>query len=84
MELEEKIKAIQAWQENKYLHPLTCGADRCSGVLFPVEEREEIILKCPECKYNQRYIPEFIYEAKKDGFHESMKDISKDLWHIKG
>jgi len=38
MENREKILAVQAWQENEHLHPLTCGNDSKHEVLKPVEE----------------------------------------------
>lgn len=55
-----KILKIEAWQNNPMVHPLTCGHNSKHSKLIPVEENGEVILKCVDCNYFQRYIPKVV------------------------
>ncbi len=55
---EEIIKAIESWQANDWVHPLTCGNNSLHENLIPVVQDGTIVLKCTDCDYVQTYIPE--------------------------
>jgi hypothetical protein len=65
-------EAIEKWQEDNRVHPLTCGT--CNHVnLKPCIEAtgghislssqagSKIVLECPQCDYKQEYVPECVY-----------------------
>jgi hypothetical protein len=67
------LDAIEAWQGNPNIHPLTCG--NCSDVSLEgkaeptsdfvslsSQEGSKVYLKCPECDYTQENIPECVYQ----------------------
>jgi hypothetical protein len=58
MRNEDIVKQIIAWQSNPLLHPLTCGNDSNHEVLVPVIEKKKVILRCLDCEYIQRWIPD--------------------------
>lgn len=61
---EEKIKAITAWQENDEFHPLTCGNDSRHSPLVPAEDEDgNVILRCKDCDYIQKWVPPVVLEA---------------------
>jgi len=47
------IKKIKQHQKNKNFHPLTCGNDSQHKLLYPIEENNEVVLKCKNCDYGQ-------------------------------
>lgn len=56
---EKIIAKLKEWQSNPMFHPLTCGSDSNHGDLVPVEKDGNVILKCPDCDYEQYHIPIF-------------------------
>jgi hypothetical protein len=40
-----------------YVHPLTCGRDSNHTVLFPFWTGERVVLRCPDCEYEQTHVP---------------------------
>jgi hypothetical protein len=72
---DEKIKAIEAWQANEELHPLTCGEDSNHHPLRPDEdENGSVILRCPDCDYTQDNIPSVVFEMIQT-FDQADKDL---------
>ncbi|HUS49306.1 MAG TPA: hypothetical protein VMZ91_04030 [Candidatus Paceibacterota bacterium] len=77
MNNQEKIEAIKKWQNCGFVHPLTCGRDKCEEKLEPIENyiTDEISLICPKCKdYIQEHIPEIVYNINYEQF-EKLEDI---------
>lgn len=54
---EELIAAINDWQQDATIHPLTCGNDSRHALLYPVEENGRVVLRCRNCDYRQEWIP---------------------------
>lgn len=73
MKSEDKIKAIQAWQNNVLIHPFTCANNSNHRPLIAEKDAEEkVILKCPDCSYRQAHIPEVVLTAyTQKGFHQN-------------
>lgn len=57
---EAVIEKIKKYQQSGQFHPLTCGKNSNHQVLEPVEVDGNVILKCPDCDYIQKYIPGFL------------------------
>ena len=91
MNNKEKIKAIKKWQKCKFVHQLTCGKEKCSGVLEPKERKYKdiasqllpnneiyaIYLKCPKCDYFQDTIPEIVFNLNYEPFERLEEIISE-------
>ena len=61
--MEELINALKAWQsDSENVHPLTCGNDSTHAPLVPVSDGGNIILKCSDCDYVQKFIPDVVLE----------------------
>lgn len=73
MKPEDQIKAIQAWQNNPLIHPITCGNSSNHGLLFAEKSANgPIILRCPDCRYTQYHIPVSVFQAyRQEGFHQN-------------
>lgn len=50
---KEMVAILKKYQNNPYVHPLTCGRDSRHNILIPFEENDKVILKCPDCDYVQ-------------------------------
>jgi ribA/ribD-fused uncharacterized protein len=73
MSNEELIKAIELYQNDSNVHPLTCGDDSThEPTLVPREENGEVILVCRVCGYKQKYIPMCVID-----YYQSKINISK-------
>lgn len=59
--IEEQIAAINEWQQNDHVHPLTCGNNSNHANLIPIEEDSKIVLKCSDCDYKQNWVPEIVF-----------------------
>lgn len=71
-ELEKILNNIKEYQNNPFIHPLTCLKDSNHEILEPFIESGKIILKCPTCGYVQTYIPEFFTNfVKKEDINET-------------
>ena len=57
MNNEDIINKITEHQKNPMFHPLTCGNDSRHNLLIPIEKGGNVILICPDCNYEQYYIP---------------------------
>jgi hypothetical protein len=56
-QVDKTIAAVQAWQANETVHPLTCGNDSSHRLLEAVKQGRKVFLKCPDCEYVQADIP---------------------------
>lgn len=54
---QQIMARVRAWQNDPDVHPLTCENDRAHRRLEPVEMHGAVILRCPECGYEQTDIP---------------------------
>lgn len=83
MNNQEKIKKIQDWQNNSFVHSLTCGNDSTHRNLVPTEYEDNVILLCLDCNYIQTNIPECILnfdlsiydQLKNKGLYNKQKDV---------
>lgn len=66
-ELNRIKDKINAWQNNDFVHPLTCGNNSFHDDLIPKLENEggtyELFLVCKECEWKQD-IPTFLSKIK--------------------
>ena len=53
-----QVRAITAWQQAGYVHPLTCEASE-HGALIVGSQR----LVCPFCAYEQTWVPRLVAET---------------------
>ena len=79
MNNEEKVAAVNHWQDDVDFHPLTCPNHPDRGVLFRPEiwqdpphypaldieavPEQRVVLRCPECEYVQSWIPQVVLDA---------------------
>ena len=74
MNNQEKIEAINKWQSCNFVHPLTCGKDKCEEKLEPIENAitGEILLICPKCNYEQGEIsiPSVVFHFNYEQFNK--------------
>ena len=69
MMIKWKLEAIDHWQNNVNLHPLTCGNNSdhlLIGVVKCFETFIDVILFCPKCFYEQENVPYVVYEFYND------------------
>lgn len=66
MSNDQKIEAINYWQDKAYVHPLTCGNDsnhaELRGRIETQDDGVEVVLYCPDCDYTQEWVPEVVYK----------------------
>jgi hypothetical protein len=60
---ESTIAAIREWQRNPRVHPLRCGHEVRHRPLEAHAEGDQVLLRCPDCDYVQRYIPASVLHA---------------------
>lgn len=60
---EEKLAAIDFWQDEAPFHPLTCGVQSSHEILRGREVNGEVILYCPTCADEQGWVPGIVYKA---------------------
>ncbi len=81
MNNKEKIEAINKWQSCNFVHPLTCGRDKCEEKLEPIENEitEVISLICPKCGYKQGEgsIPSVVFHISHEYFNKLEDWIDK-------
>ena len=64
---QQIIAAVERWQTDPRLYPLTCCASpEMHAPLRPIERDGQIILACPNCEYSQKSIPEVVLEWNGD------------------
>jgi len=79
MKNQQKIKILNSYQDNPMVHPLTCISSNHQN-LIPVEENNEVILKCLDCDYTQSLDDEFIKLLDKlDKIQRSMIEKYKKM-----
>jgi hypothetical protein len=73
MDVFQKIAAIELWQNDPSVHPLTCGKDSQHSLLRPQINQivrggsgdayaPWVVLQCPDCDYIQTNVPEAIFD----------------------
>jgi hypothetical protein len=77
---KQKIKILTSYQKNPMVHPLTCGVDSHHQNLVPIEEDDEVILKCLDCEYVQSLDEEFIKLLNK--LDKTYRDMIKEYKKI--
>jgi hypothetical protein len=86
---EEKLIAIDSWQNDIRMHPMTCGTLSHHPPLSGSVRKGEVILICNVCSYTQE-VPDLVYLAYEQGGLStvcSMEDCNtkltrdnSDLW----
>ena len=59
----EIMVKIREWQNCPYVHQMTCGNDSTHGLLEPVDRDGDVILICPDCDYEQDWIPDVVADT---------------------
>ncbi len=92
MNNKEKIEAINKWQKCKFVHQLTCGKEKCNGVLEGKEGKGQklkdinskiyietyfVYLDCPKCGYGQYTIPKIVYNLNYEQFEKLEKFLNE-------
>ena len=63
----EIIAAVERWQTDTRLLPLTCCKSyEIHAPLKPIEKDGHIVLACPVCEYRQDSIPDVVLEWNGD------------------
>ena len=57
---KEIIEAVEMWQANNEMHPLTCGYSSEHSPLIVRDIEGHIILSCLDCLYAQETIPKVV------------------------
>ena len=76
MSLEEDLKAVQEYQANPYVHPLTC-INSSHNNLVPSIENDVLVLTCPDCSYRQNLHQDLVAIARgtKRGYDKLKEDF---------
>jgi len=80
MNNKQKIKILTSYQKNPMVHPLTCGFNSNHRNLVPIEEDDEVILKCLDCEYTQLLDDEFLKLLNK--LDKTYRDMIKEYKKI--
>jgi hypothetical protein len=60
---QEIIAAVERWQTDPRVHPLTCcNSSQAHGPLKAIEKGGQIVLECPRCEYCQASIPDAVLQ----------------------
>ena len=62
----EIIAAVERWQTDPRLHPLTCRNSKAHAPLKPIEKAGQIILECPNCESCEVSIPDVVLQWNGD------------------
>lgn len=78
---DQIIEAVEWYQKQDLLHPLTCGKNSTHKLLYITKEKNNLILKCPDCDYTQNYIPESImgWYACREDVEQSLEEMRKKM-----
>jgi hypothetical protein len=52
----EQVDALNRWQQDKQVHPFTCGGDECRATLYATPDG----WRCPMCGYTQTWAHQFM------------------------
>jgi len=58
---EDKLLAISDFQKDETIHAMTCAVDSNHRKLIAVLKNETVQLKCLDCDYTQKSIPNVVY-----------------------
>ena len=59
----EIIEAVERYQNCSFVHPLTCGNEKCREILKAAERDGKVVLVCPACGLVQTDIPSIIIRS---------------------
>lgn len=74
---EEKFNAINWWQSQENLHPLTCITSNHRKLEVKHNPDGKIILYCKDCDYTQENIPESVYSIYRS------RERFTELWKLR-
>jgi len=69
------MKAVEEWQANETIHPLTCGIDSNHRPLKAVGRDGKVILICLDCEYTHTAVPECVIKAHLEDMHRRRKEM---------
>jgi len=72
---QEIIEKIKKWQNNEFLHPLTCGNNSNHKILIPKEIDNKVILICEDCDYTQTFIPKAVFKIDTDEYSKKINNF---------
>jgi len=59
---QKLLQAIENWQKDGRVHPLTCGVDSNHSLLVGFVDQGIVKLRCLDCDYVQDCVPIAVYE----------------------
>ena len=63
----EILAAVERWQTDPRLHPLTCCTSNViHAPLKPIEKAGQVILECPNCGHCEVQIPDVVLQWNGD------------------
>ncbi|MDE1970215.1 MAG: hypothetical protein KGI50_01400 [Patescibacteria group bacterium] len=62
--LDDDLNALEDYQKEPYVHPLTCGHDSTHPLLEPIIMNNVLYLWCPECDYRQKVDSDLLAMAR--------------------
>ncbi len=86
MDNKKRIKILTSYQDNPMVHTLTCGNNSMHQNLVPIEENDEVILKCLDCDYVQKLSDDFIKVLKEldKNYRKGLKMYKEMIENKKG
>ena len=75
-ENQKLLEAIKKYQSCPYVHELTCGNNSGHGSLKGIEIKGQVVLICPDCDYQQDWIPNVVWHA--EAMEEAIKRITTE------
>lgn len=63
-ETQNTILAIRTWQKDNRFHPLVCPNHPDHKLVWYIndEEKDEVVLYCDICHYEQKHVPKIVKE----------------------
>lgn len=62
MDAKKIFDAVNFWQQDPSIHPLTCGNNSNHEPLIPSIKNDKCILICKDCDYTQDCIPKIVLQ----------------------
>lgn len=75
MKNQDKLKAIEEWQESGIVHPCTCRMDSNHKNLIGKEIERKVVLICTDCGTVQEDVPQMIYDSYEQGEIKKTKEM---------
>lgn len=72
---QEQVENLNRFQSLGYVHPFTCGNDKCRAILIATENG----WICPECGYEQDWAPSTMAKDYPKIYPTSYVSIKKDF-----